>query len=84
MRQESSANDRAFGLQTAPSIHQMKNQRQYPRYDIKVATRAEAGYAAFLIDHDTGESWFFDVDLTWKKIRKASASTKAPTIRRKR
>jgi hypothetical protein len=51
----------------------MKPERQYPRYDIKVVTRGDAGYAAFLVDLDTGDSWIFDRDLTWKKIRRSSA-----------
>jgi hypothetical protein len=42
----------------------MNNHRLYPRYDIKVVTRGDAAYAAFLIDHDTGDSWCFDVDQT--------------------
>jgi len=33
----------------------MKEQRAFPRFDIKLVTRAESSYAAFLIDHDTIE-----------------------------
>jgi hypothetical protein len=54
----------------------MKTERQFPRYDINVVTRAGAGFAAFLIDHDTGDSWVFDVDLKWKKIRRSSKFAK--------
>jgi hypothetical protein len=54
----------------------MNNEREYPRYDIKTTTRGDAGFAAFLIDHDTGDSWFFDVDLTWKKIPRSNKIAK--------
>jgi hypothetical protein len=63
------------GLWATPSAN-MKNERLFPRYDIEVVTRAETGYAAFLIDHDTGDSWIFDVDLTWKKIKRSNSVTK--------
>ena len=58
----------------------MTTPRQFPRYDIKTVTRGDVGFAAFLIDHDTGESWVFDRDLQWKKIRRSNrtATVKAP------
>jgi len=62
----------------------MKNERQYPRFDIKPITRGDGGFAAFLIDHDTGDSWIFDIDLTWKKIRRSSKSAKPCAAKRKR
>ncbi len=62
----------------------MKNEREYPRYDIKTVSRGEGGFAAFLIDHDTGDSWVFDVDLSWKKIRRSGKRAKVRRPRRKR
>jgi hypothetical protein len=62
----------------------MKNEREYPRYDIKTVTRGDAGFAAFLIDHDTGDSWVFDVDLSWKKIRRSNKIAKPRRASRKR
>lgn len=62
----------------------MQSDRQYPRYDIKTVSRGDASFAAFLIDHDTGDSWVFDVDLTWKKIRRSSASAKPEKVKRNR
>ena len=63
----------------------MKTERPFPRYDIKVVNRgASGGYAAFLIDHDSGDSWVFDVDLTWKKIRRTNKIAKPFKIPRKR
>ncbi len=59
----------------------MNNEREFPRYDIKVVTRPDSGYAAFLIDHDTGDSWIFDIDMTWKKIRKSGQPMKGHSKR---
>jgi len=61
----------------------MKNEREYPRYDIKAVSKGDGGFAAFLIDYDTGESWFFDPDFSWKKIRRSSESAKPRRPRRK-
>jgi hypothetical protein len=60
-------------------------ERNFPRYDIKTVSRGESGYAAFLIDHDTGDSWVFDVDLSWKKIRRSAQAARpknAPSRKR--
>jgi hypothetical protein len=62
----------------------MKNERAYPRYDIKAVSRGDAGFAAFLIDHDTGDSWVFDMDLTWKRIRRSGKSAKPRKVARRR
>ena len=61
----------------------MKNEREYPRYDFKTVARGEGGYAACLIDHDTGDSWVLDVDLAWKKIRRSNKSAKPRRPNRK-
>ena len=60
-----------------------KPERQYPRFDIRLVARGDVAYAAFLIDHDTGESWVFDRDLTWKKIRRSNRAAKAPSVRKR-
>lgn len=52
--------------------------REYPRYDIRTVTKSEGGYAAFLINHDTGESWILDESLTWQPIRRAAQSVPQP------
>jgi hypothetical protein len=62
----------------------MKNEREYPRYDIRAVSRPEGGFAAFLIDHDTGDTWRLDANSTWKKLRRASVSAKTKRARRKR
>jgi hypothetical protein len=60
----------------------MKEEKEYPRYDIKTVTRGDAAFAAFLIDHDTGDSWVFDTDLTWKKIRRSDKIAKPQRAKR--
>lgn len=62
----------------------MKNDREYPRYDIKAIARGDSGYAAFFIDHDTGESWILDSDLIWKKLRRSNKPITARGVKRKR
>jgi len=54
----------------------MKEQRAFPRFDIKLVPSGQF-YAAFLIDHDTGEHWILDSDMTWKKIRKSKGTIKS-------
>ncbi len=62
----------------------MKNDREYPRYDIKAVQRGDPGYAAFLIDHDTGESWVLDADCVWKKLRRSNKPISVRNAKRKR
>lgn len=61
----------------------MKPDRHFPRFDIKVVTRGDIGFAAFLIDHDSGDSWVFDIDLTWKRIRRSSTPPKLRAVRKR-
>jgi hypothetical protein len=61
----------------------MKSERPFPRFDIKVVTRGDVGFAAFLIDHDTGDSWVFDRDLTWKRIRRSTKEAKPAAVRKR-
>ena len=46
--------------------------RAFPRFSLHTVTRGEFGYAAFLIDNDTGDTWLLDVDLSWKKIARTA------------
>lgn len=59
----------------------MSDEREYPRFDIKLVTRGDVGYAAFLIDHDTGDSWALDTDLTWKPIPRSKTPAKRRAAR---
>jgi hypothetical protein len=61
----------------------MKNDREYPRYDIKAIARGDS-YVAFFIDHDTGESWLLDSDLIWKKLRRSNKPISARRLKKKR
>jgi hypothetical protein len=61
----------------------MKPERHFPRFDIRVVTRGDVGFAAFLIDHDSGDSWVFDHDLTWKRIRRSSKAAKTSAVRKR-
>jgi hypothetical protein len=58
-------------------------QRHFPRYDVVTAQNGYQGYAAFLIDHDTGDTWIFDRDLKWKPIIKSKTPAKASAKNRK-
>ncbi len=53
----------------------MKEEREYPRFDIRLATFGESELAAFLIDHDTGQTWLLDKQ-KWVSIPRSNQRPK--------